>query len=83
MAQYEKILLNNMEQPGYTGSLADYEGAGGYQALRKVLKDMQPDQVIEEVKKSGLRGRGGAGFPAGVKWGFIPKDHPWPEISLL
>ena len=79
MAQYEKILLNNMEQPGYTGSLADYEGAGGYQALRKVLKDMQPDQVIEEVKKSGLRGRGGAGFPAGVKWGFIPKDHPGPR----
>ncbi|TFG62981.1 MAG: NADH-quinone oxidoreductase subunit F, partial [Nitrospirales bacterium] len=45
MAQYEKILLKNMEQPGYTGSLADYERTGGYQALRKALKDMQPDQV--------------------------------------
>ena len=68
MASYEKILLKNMEQPGYTGSLADYERAGGYQALRHVLKEMQPDQVIEDVKTSGLRGRGGAGFPAGVKW---------------
>ncbi len=79
MAAYEKILLTNMEQPGYTGSLADYERAGGYQALRKVLNGMDPGQVIEEVKTSGLRGRGGAGFPTGVKWGFIPKDHPGPR----
>ena len=64
MVQYEKILLNNMGQSGYTGSLADYERTGGYQALRKVLKDMQPEQVIGEVKKSGLRGRGGAGANA-------------------
>ncbi|MCA9479608.1 MAG: NADH-quinone oxidoreductase subunit F, partial [Nitrospira sp.] len=79
MASYEKILLRNMEQPGYSGSLKDYEQAGGYQALRKVLKDLSPDAVIEAVKKSGLRGRGGAGFPTGVKWGFIPKDHPGPK----
>ncbi len=79
MAQYEKILLKNMEQPGYSGSLQEYEQAGGYQAFRKVLKDLNPDAVIEAVKKSGLRGRGGAGFPTGVKWGFIPKDHPGPK----
>ncbi len=78
MAKHEKILLANMEQPGYTGSLADYERAGGYQALKKVLGKVQPNDVTEIVKKSGLRGRGGAGFPTGVKWGFLPKDYRGP-----
>jgi NADH-quinone oxidoreductase subunit F len=75
MASYEKILLKNMEQPGYTGSLADYERAGGYQALKKVLGKVAPAAVTEMVMKSGLRGRGGAGFPTGVKWSFLPKDR--------
>ncbi len=50
-----------------------YLADGGYEALKKAL-GMAPEEVIEEVKKSGLRGRGGAGFPAGVKWSFVPKD---------
>ena len=79
MPQYELILLKNMSSPGYTGSLADYERTGGYQALRKVLGQVAPADVTEMVKKSGLRGRGGAGFPTGVKWGFLPKDHPGPK----
>jgi len=54
--------------------LSVYEGDGGYNALRMVLKDMNPGEVRELVKESGLRGRGGAGFPAGVKWGFVPPD---------
>nr|MEE4267262.1 NADH-quinone oxidoreductase subunit NuoF [Candidatus Krumholzibacteria bacterium] len=54
--------------------LSVYENEGGYQALRSVLGKMQPDEVTEVVKESGLRGRGGAGFPTGVKWGFVPKD---------
>ena len=79
MPQYEKILLKNMEQPGYSGSLQDYERTGGYQALRKVLKGISPEGVTDIVKNSGLRGRGGAGFPTGVKWSFVPKDHPGPK----
>jgi NADH-quinone oxidoreductase subunit F len=73
-----EILLKNMKLPGYTGSIADYRKQGGYQALAKVLKELAPDQVVEIVKKSGLRGRGGAGFPTGLKWSFIPKD---PQVS--
>jgi NADH-quinone oxidoreductase subunit F len=79
MPKYEKILLKNMELPGYTGSLADYERAGGYQALRKVVGKVPPAEITETVKKSGLRGRGGAGFPTGVKWGFLPKDYQGPK----
>jgi NADH-quinone oxidoreductase subunit F len=54
----------------------------GYQALEKVLKQMTPEQVIDEVKKSGLRGRGGAGFPTGMKWSFVPKDIPKPKYVI-
>ncbi len=53
--------------------LAVYEAEGGYRALRKVLAGMAPAEVREAVKESGLRGRGGAGFPTGVKWGFVPE----------
>jgi NADH-quinone oxidoreductase subunit F len=48
----------------------------GYQALEKALKEMTPESIIDEVKKSSLRGRGGAGFPTGMKWSFVPKDSP-------
>ncbi len=55
---------------------------GGYEALTKALK-MTPDEVIEEVKKANLRGRGGAGFPAGVKWGFVPKESPKEKYLVV
>ena len=79
MHNYEPILLKNMLQAGYTGSLADYERTGGYQALRKVLGKVPPAEVTAMVTKSGLRGRGGAGFPTGIKWGFLPKDYQGPR----
>jgi NADH-quinone oxidoreductase subunit F len=62
--------------------LATYERAGGYQALRTAL-DMQPDALIQLVKDSGLRGRGGAGFPTGLKWGFIPQGDGKPHYLVV
>ena len=66
---------------GRNWRLADYEARGGYQALRKILAQdggpgLTPEQVIAEVKASGLRGRGGAGFPTGLKWSFMPRQFP-------
>ena len=58
-------------------SMESYLKSGGYQALRMIMVDgMTPEQVIEEVKASGLRGRGGAGFPTGLKWSFMPRNAP-------
>jgi len=58
------------------------ENMQGYQSAKKVLKEMKPDQVIEEVKKANLRGRGGAGFPMGMKWSFIPKASEKPKYLV-
>ena len=68
-----KRMREHGEGPGLEVSLAAYEKSGGYKALEKALS-MDRDAVIDVVKESGLRGRGGAGFPTGVKWGFMPKE---------
>jgi NADH-quinone oxidoreductase subunit F len=60
-----------------------YLQQGGYQALEKALKEMTPGQVVEEVKKASLRGRGGAGFPAGMKWSFVPQKVDQPKLLCV
>src|SRR5512137_2278012 len=69
----QRILLRDLDIPDI-GKLDVYIKHGGYSALRQALTAMKPEQVIDVVKASGLRGRGGAGFPTGLKWSFIPKD---------
>ena len=74
MATWKPVLLANVNRPN-SEKITTYLDHGGYEALRKALK-MTPDQVIAEVKASGLRGRGGAGFPTGAKVGLHCKGCP-------
>jgi len=76
------VLLANINKPE-SHTLKAYEESGGYGALKKALSKMEPADVIQQVRASGLRGRGGAGFPTGVKWGFLPKDHPGPVYFCM
>ena len=69
-----KLLLEHDGKPGIQG-LDGYRENGGYRAVEKAFKTLSPEAVLEEVKKSGLRGRGGAGFPTGLKWSFMAKPE--------
>jgi NADH-quinone oxidoreductase subunit F len=81
MPAFEPVLTAHVKEPNsYT--LDFYLQHGGYQAMRKALA-MGPDEIIDVVKKSGLRGRGGAGFPTGAKWSFVPKDSPKAKYLLI
>jgi NADH-quinone oxidoreductase subunit F len=77
----ERVILRNC---GYINpeKIDDYLAKGGYQALRKVLSNMTPEQVIKEIKRSGLRGRGGAGFPTGTKWEFCRNAQGSPKYVI-
>ena len=72
-----RIVFKNVDREGWDPSIDTYMKDGGYEQLKKAYK-MTPDKIREEVKAAGLRGRGGAGFPAGVKWGFIPPNNEKP-----
>lgn len=81
MAQHKQILLRNL---GFEDqhTLAGYQSRGGYEAL-KIAMAREPATIVDEVKKSGLRGRGGAGFSCGTKWSFIPKAPTKPVYIVL
>ncbi len=71
-----EVIFHSIHQPE-SWKLANYLAVGGYDALKKVLAEkMTPEAIIEQVKLSALRGRGGAGFPTGLKWSFMPKNYP-------
>lgn len=82
MPKFEPVLLANVGKPD-SHTLKVYQAAGGYRALAKVLAEMTPVAFLEMVKSSNLRGRGGAGFPTGLKWSFLPKDHPGPIYMCI
>ena len=76
-----KILLKNIEKKGFTPDIRDYLEAGGYSALEKALKKTG-EEIINEITKSGLRGRGGAAFPTGQKWFFTFKSKEQPKYIV-
>ncbi|MES2960885.1 MAG: NADH-quinone oxidoreductase subunit NuoF [Pseudomonadota bacterium] len=77
----KKLLIHNDKVPNIH-TLDVYRAHGGYASVEKALKTMTPDQVTDEVKKSGLRGRGGAGFPTGMKWSFLAKPEGVPRYLV-
>ena len=78
---FEPIISAAWGKPN-SWTLAEYKRRGGYKGLEKAL-ELAPAQIIDEVKKSNLRGRGGAGFPTGLKWSFVPKDSPKPKYLAV
>jgi hypothetical protein len=76
----DRILLRNIDNPR-SAEIAEYQKSGGYQSLPKAF-DMKPKEIIDEVKKAGLRGRGGAGFPVAMKWTFASGDPKFPKYLL-
>jgi len=79
---FEPVLTANIHRPD-SEKIAVYLAHGGYAAAQKALTQYTPEELIDIVKRSGLRGRGGAGFPAGVKWGFMPKDPSVEKIVAV
>ncbi|HEX7295463.1 MAG TPA: NADH-quinone oxidoreductase subunit NuoF [Pyrinomonadaceae bacterium] len=79
----ERPLTRNFRSDGEAPSLKEYEHAGGYEAVRRVLRELTPQAVTTLVKDSNLKGRGGAGFPTGLKWSFVPMGDDVPHPKYL
>jgi NADH-quinone oxidoreductase subunit F len=82
LGTYPRIVTKDIEVLGID-RIEIYREHGGYAALARALKDFTPEQLADEVKRSGLRGRGGAGFATGVKWGFLPPTSPKPRYLIV
>ena len=80
-ANEHRLIFKNVDRKGWDTSIETYIKDGGYEMLKKGL-GMEAQEVINEVKTSGLRGRGGAGFPTGIKWGFIPPNNTKPVYLI-
>ena len=83
METMDKPLTKNIRPDRAFATLADYESTGGYQGLRKAITELQPKEVQQRVKDAGLRGRGGAGFNAGLKWSMVPMDEEAAQTRYL
>ncbi len=80
-AKEHRVVFRNVDRNGWDTSLKTYMSEGGYEQLQRALK-MPRQEIVDEVKRAGLRGRGGAGFPCGVKWGFIPPTNTKPVYLI-
>ena len=76
-------LLSQLFDVENAHTISVYTQKGGYKSVQKALKEMTPENILDEVKEANLRGRGGAGFPAGVKWGFVPKGKDKPKYLCV
>src|SRR3954466_6230484 len=82
MADFPKLLTNRYGLPNsWTLSVAEQQGA--YVVARRAFTVMRPEEIHAQVKDANMRGRGGAGFPTGVKWGFLPKGNPKPVYLVI
>jgi NADH-quinone oxidoreductase subunit F len=77
-----RLIFAHIDEPGYTKDLACYLKHGGYEVMKKAFA-RKPEELIDEVKKSGLRGRGGAGFPCGVKWTLVDRKSGKPIYLIV
>jgi NADH-quinone oxidoreductase subunit F len=82
MPEERRIIFQHIDEPGYTPDIGCYLRHGGYEILKKAVQ-RKPEELIDEVKKSGLRGRGGAGFPCGVKWGLVDRKSGKPIYLVI